>query len=445
MTGFASLLGYKTGGNPLLDWIDQNRSTLLGLGAGFAGGGPDLGRAIGAGLEGAGQGETADYNRKLQQNALDLQAQQRKATADWARANGYGQYADAIEAGAISGSDIFNLLNKQTVVPNGSSVIDGRGNTVSSPGPGFAGNDIKSQAWNTVMAANSPGADPALKRDPKYQAAWSIVTTPTMTPQGMMQPNIPASWGPNVQGAPPQQIPPAAGPMPSPAPGAPQGSDVAPLGSMSSAPQGFSMINPAPAPVRGPGIIPGTAPFDESQARVGFLSNSSVPDIKRVIDGFPALMSTKDQVLQGVSKFDPTGLTRAAQSPAYKQASDAMRAAMGNVLYFASGANLNAGELQRKIDAYVPAIGDDPQTAVNKLDRFANDVLSMAQSTKDPQTVQWAQQALADIQQTEQQLLSGAAAKPAAQKSAPKPGTIEDGYMFKGGDPADQNNWAPAT
>ena len=405
MTGFASLLGYKTGGNPLLDWIDQNRSTLLGLGAGLAGGGPDLGRAIGAGLEGAGQGETADYNRKLQQNALDLQAQQRKATADWARANGYGQYADAIEAGAISGSDIFNLLNKQTVVPNGSSVIDGRGNTVSSPGPGFAGNDIKSQAWNTVMAANSPGADPALKRDPKYQAAWSIVTTPTMTPQGMMQPNIPASWGPNAtaQGAPPQQIPPAAGPMPSPAPGAPQGSDVAPLGSMSGAAQGNfqSVAGPGPTAL-GPGIIPGTAPFNESQARTTMLVQSAIPDLQRVVTGFPALVNTKDQVLQ---KFGSVG--RLLQDPAYKQAQDAMTSAIGNVLYVASGANLNADELKRKVQAYVPAIGDDPKTAANKLDRFANDIISMANGTKDPTTIRWAQQAVQGLQATRDKLLAG--------------------------------------
>jgi hypothetical protein len=32
----------------------------------------------------------------------------------------------------------------------------------------------------------------------------------------------------------------------------------------------------------------------------------------------------------------------------------------------------------------------------------------------------------------------------APQGGAPAPGTIEEGYRFKGGDPADQNNWEPA-
>jgi hypothetical protein len=38
--------------------------------------------------------------------------------------------------------------------------------------------------------------------------------------------------------------------------------------------------------------------------------------------------------------------------------------------------------------------------------------------------------------------VGGGAVQPAP--SGPEPGTVEDGYVFKGGDPADQSNWEPA-
>jgi hypothetical protein len=381
------------------DGLSQHYDTLLGLGGALLSGNlGNIGPALASGAE-------ADRSRNLQNYQLGLQAQQRNATADWARKNGYGEYADAIEAGAISGADIFNLINKQTVVPNGSSVINGKGDVVSSPGAGFAGNDLKSQAWNTILRGQG---DQQAMSSPQYKAAWAIVTEPTMTPQGMMQPNIPGGWAPiDLAAGTPG---PSAAPPVSAAPvtiGAPQGSDVAPIGSLATAPDAFPSINPSRPPTRGPGIIPGTQPFNESQGRTTFLANSATPDLKRVIDGYPALMNTKDQLLQKVSNLDPTGLARAAQDPAYKQAKDAMSNDMVNLLYFASGANINKDEWSRKVEAYLPALGDDPQTAVNKLDRFANDVLTLANSTKDPDTIAWAQQAVSGIQNTEKTILSG--------------------------------------
>ena len=376
------------------DALSAHSNALLGLGGALLSG--NLG-SIG---QAAAAGANADRSQKLQSMQLGLAAAQRQAADDYVVKLGHPELKGAF---ASVGDAI--AANKPNVIAPGSTATSGFGDPINM-GAAFDGS--KNGAVNFLVRAQN---DPSLRNTPDYAAAYAVATEPTMTPQGMMTPAFPPEWAPQQQPAAPA---PTGAPPPQPSGYQPSPSDVAPIGAMAGAPQGgFSTINPATPPQLGPGVIPGTQPFNESQARVGFLSNSSVPDIKRVIDGFPALMSTKDQVLQGVSKFDPTGLTRAAQSPEYKQANDAMRSAMGNVLYFASGANLNAGELQRKIDAYVPAIGDDPQTSVNKLDRFANDVLSMAQSTKDPQIVQWAQQALADIQQTEKQILSGGvAAKP---------------------------------
>lgn len=398
------------------DWVGNHQSALLGLASGLAAG-PNLAEGISKGFAGAQQGQQyqnayalqlADqkqrqdqiaYERTLQQNALQLQSDQRKAAANWAIQNGHPEWAGALMSGAITGGDAFNQYTKQTVVPFGSTVINGQGQTVAGgdPSSGFGGTDLKSQAYNTLLQGQK---DPSLRNTPKYRAAYAIATEPTMTPQGMMQPNIPASWAPDA--APPAQTPPTV-PQPPTGGAGSYGSDTAPIGSMATAPQsGFPSVAGPSNQTLGPGVIPGTQPFNESQARTTMLTQSAIPDLKRVISGFPALINTKDQVLQ---HFGSVG--RLLQDPAYKQAHDAMTSAIGNVLYVASGANLNAGELQRKVEAYTPAIGDDGPTAANKLDRFANDIVALANNTKDPQTIAWAQQALQGLQATRDQILGG--------------------------------------
>jgi hypothetical protein len=235
--------------------------------------------------------------------------------------------------------------------------------------------------------------DPATRNSDTYKAAWAIINTPTMTPQGMMQPNVPQDWAPGASPA-------AAGTAPQPASTPASVSIGAPTPTSASV---ADMTIAAPAKVtQGPGIIPGTQPFNETQARTTDLANSAIPDLKRVIDGYPALMNFKDQMLDKL----PGGVGRIGQSSQYKQAKDAMTNSMVNLLYFASGANINKDEWSRKIDTYMPAVGDDSQTAVNKLDRFANDVMNLANSTKDQSTIQWASQAVQGIRQTEAQMLS---------------------------------------
>lgn len=76
--GLAQMFGW----NGVNDWVDPRRQTLLGLGAGIAGGGPDFGRALGAGLQMGAQGQQIDQNaiEKAKADALlQQQAEQQRA------------------------------------------------------------------------------------------------------------------------------------------------------------------------------------------------------------------------------------------------------------------------------------------------------------------------------------------------------------------------------
>lgn len=431
--------------NPVSQFADSRQNVLGALGAGLA-----SGPTFAQGLANAAQNIPAARQRDYQLGLYKGQVSQTVAYL----AKKHPELASMVQAGTISPSDAFNqafqLDNQQGVaLAPGASLINPRtgatmgDNIANQPGislapgatlvnphtgaqmggntgnGGFFSTDLKSQAWNVVMQANAPGADPALKASPKFQSAWAIATQPTMTPQGIVEPQIPPGWGPGQQsgGVPGMGAPPDASSaqpaMAAPANNggwgqyaSPATTQVAPGGAAPQATPTSASVSAMPM-IAGPanaqlghGIVPGTQPFNQSQSRTVMLTQSAVPDLKRVIDGFPALMNTKDQIL---SKFGDLG--RVAQDPAYKQTSDAMTSAMGNILYVASGANLNAGELQRKVQSYMPSIGDDPQTSVNKLDRFANDVMTQANSTKDETTIQWAQQAVAGIKQTEQTML----------------------------------------
>lgn len=419
MAGWADMILGST--NPFAQWADSNAYVRSAMGAGLA-----SGQNFESGLSNAVQGipqarqaqnaydmslkdqqtrlDQIEYERTLQQNALKLQADARQQAADWATKNGHGDVAPLLQSGALTGSDIYNSDNKMSFAPAGSVPYLG-----NKPAPGagaastFYGGDEKSRAWNYLVQANQPGADPVLKQKPDYQAAWAIATMPTSTPNGLMQPQVPPSWAPGTT--------PAGGSPGVPDPGAIAGPAAAqaqaPAASPPEAPasatgNGMPMIAQPASVQPGPGVIAGTKPFNESQARTTFLAQSAIPDLKRVIDGYPALTNFKDQVAGAV----PGGLGRMAQSSEYKQTRDAMSSSMVDLLYFASGANINKDEWARKTDAYLPAIGDDGKTAANKLDRFATDVISLANSSNDPNTIAWAKQAVAGIKATEDKLLN---------------------------------------
>ena len=99
------------------------------------------------------------------------------------------------------------------------------------------------------------------------------------------------------------------------------------------------------------------------------------------------------------------------------------------VLHDRSGAAVTASETPRLLP-FIPLPTDDNATARKKLVRFK-------------QIYEQEQQAYLDAYSKDQGYKTPKVPKPvpATTGSSPKVGTIEDGHRFKGGDPADRNNW----
>lgn len=343
---------------------------------------------------------------RAQLGQYQKQQTQRNQTRDWIAKN-RPELMPMLNAGASPADVVMTALTpKLMTVSPGTEVVDTTtGKTVygNNNNGAFLGQDLKTQAYNTILKGQS---DPAARTTPEYRAAWAIVNQPVATPNGIMvAPNLPQQWAPDAAptGAPPPDgsqdagmVAPVAGPASPQMPqmGTPATPTSATLGDM-------QMIAPPQKVQPGPGVIPGTKPYNESQARLSYLTQSATPDLKRVVDGFPALMNTKDQLLAK----DPTGITRGLQDPAYQQTSNAVRAAMGNILYFVSGAAQGNVEVERKLDSYVPKFGEGPQVAADDLERFANDVVSMANASGDPNTIAWAQQAVSGVKDTQAKIL----------------------------------------
>lgn len=348
--------------NPVASYADTNRSWLSALGAGLG-----SGQNFSQGLSNAAQlgpaAQAQDYQRGLQQNALTLQVQQRDAAADWVSKLGHPELAAAIKSGAISGSDAFSQLTKQTVVPPGSSVIDGQGKPVGTPPSGYAGTSLPEQNWNLVMQAQSGKKD---WNDPQVQAAWAQLNQPTITyqqtPQGLVPiykaPNLPAGWGPPSAApaapAPATQPIPGNGPVaPQAAPSQPASSDVAPIGSM--APQnGFSVGQP----------LAGTAtPLTQNQSTDVYYATNAEGAMP-VLDKLGGSLTSLGQDL-GSKVLGPT-LGNFVKSGDYQQAEQAGRVFINAIERKESGAAIGATENETYGRTFLPQPGDKPATLQQK-------------------------------------------------------------------------------
>lgn len=150
--GLLGLLGVQQ--NPFLDFLGQHSNALVGLGAGIAGGGPDLGQAVGQGLTLAQQGKTADFNRSEKAKADATLAAQTNATKAYLQQN-HPDLAAAVDAGLPLNQAWTEALRQQdgTTANDPAATVGGRAQLAQTWG--LQGDDAKTY----VLTGKLPGGN----------------------------------------------------------------------------------------------------------------------------------------------------------------------------------------------------------------------------------------------------------------------------------------------
>jgi hypothetical protein len=249
----------------------------------------------------------------------------------------------------------------------------------------FNGNSVEAQALNGLMDSGALTPDQA-----QQLAAGKTVSGPNgeiifMTPNGIF-------------------AQPATGGVPQP---------VQPPGSPSA----------APAPVeepRGdrPGMIPITQPKTTIDERKAMTFADRMAQSGSILNEFEqAGLSAKDQFVRG-NNWIPDVLENYLVGEDFQKFDQARRDFINAQLRRESGAVISPEEFANAAQQYFPQPGDSPEV--------------LEQKRRNRQTV---------IDGMVRDAGPTYAPAPAPPSGTPRPGTIEDGYRFKGGDPADPNSW----
>lgn len=268
----------------------------------------------------------------------------------------------------------------------------------------FKGTSVEAQSLNGLVQAGKLTPEQAMQI-----GAGKTVTDPAtgaiifMTPDGIFG---------QRPGQPPQPIaPPTA---------SPQGAPAAPAGPPAAAPIA------APAPQQNGGLIPITGPkpaakLTEAEQKAKLLSSVMEPEIAIIDKTFPALSQLGNQI----AGMAPGSINSYLTSPDYQRATNSLKEVIASYLYVTSGATAPPAEIATRAELLTPKPGEDASSIADKLARIHN----MANAVRGA---------------TGQQPPAAAQAPEKLPPIIPPVGTIESGYRFKGGDPADARNWEKA-
>lgn len=234
-----------------------------------------------------------------------------------------------------------------------------------------------------------------------------------------------------------------------------------------------AQTGPAPAPAAPPAIDIGTPQqlFDEARGRtgksgkggseipadaIGRLSqlNTGLADLANPVDPQDPSKGTLLDIMATPSKWNigqAAGLPGRLAGDELGRAKSAMQTSISGIIYMLSGAAINEKEEVRLFDSYMPAWGDTDQQAKEKIQRLFQFKGRAEQIYRDrggepiskEQALQLAGMRFEDVAPPPGQQVAGEGmgSSATAAPAAPAVGTVEDGYRFKGGNPADPNSW----
>ena len=164
-------------------------------------------------------------------------------------------------------------------------------------------------------------------------------------------------------------------------------------------------------------------PLTEGQSKDTVYSTraaGALPLVDQYGEALTSLPETMGGQLPGVGNY--------MKSPEFQQAEQAGKEFLQAILRKDTGAAITPDETAEYGTVYLPRPGDSPEVlAQKKVSRQR--ALAAIEAGMPPQAILNQEKALAKT------------AQPAASGGAPQPGSVEDGYRFKGGDPADPNAW----
>lgn len=160
----------------------------------------------------------------------------------------------------------------------------------------------------------------------------------------------------------------------------------------------------------------------EFESKAGFYA-SNMKAASKVLDDLEKQGYDPTKTSAQVGTSMASGLTNPLAGKQAQQARQAQNQWAEQMLRMQTGAAATADEIRRTVNTYFPAIGDSPEVVAQKLAMRNQAEESVASA---------AGRAAGRISDNR---------SPKVESSMPKPGTVQQGYRFKGGNPADKNNW----